>query len=129
VAPEVVEQPDTYTVTRLEIDDKSDIAGAAGFGWGAIAGGLIAGPPGAVVGAAASAAVADAEVGPEVTSYVTSNPVEPVYLNGELVVGASVPQEIEVYEFPDNAGYAYLNVNGQPVVIETETRQIVTIVN
>lgn len=128
VAPEVVEQPEEYLITRLEVDDESNVAAAVGAGWGAIAGGLIAGPPGAAFGAVASAGLADSEVGPEVTAYVQENPVEPVYLNGELVVGAGVPETIEVYQYPDDTKWAYLNVNGQPVVIDAETRRIVTII-
>ena len=128
VAPEVVEQPETYTITRLEVDDQSNVAAATGAGWGAIAGALIAGPAGAAIGSVAAAGLADSEVGPEVTAYIETNPVEPVYLNGELVTGAIVPDEIQVYEYPDNTKWAYLNINGQPVVIETETRRIVTIV-
>ena len=128
VAPEVVEAPETYTIARLEVDDQSNIAAAAGAGWGAIVGGLIAGPPGAALGSVASAAFLDSQVGPEVTAYVQENPVEPVYLNGELVAGAIVPAEVQVYEYPDDTQYAYLNINGQPVVIETESRRIVTIV-
>lgn len=128
VAPEVVEQTEAYTIARLEVDDESNVAAAAGFGWGAIAGGLIAGPPGAALGSVASAAFLDSQVGPEVTAYVQANPVEPVYLNGELVAGAIVPAEVQVYEYPDDTQYAYLNVNGQPVVIETDTRRIVTII-
>lgn len=129
VAPEVVEEPETYTIARLEVDDDSNVAAAAGFGWGAVVGGLIAGPPGAALGSVAAAGLADSQVGPEVTAYVAENPVEPVYLNGELVTGAIVPDEITVYEYPDDTQWAYLNINGQPVVIDTETRRIVTIVN
>ncbi|GHF46657.1 DUF1236 domain-containing protein [Seohaeicola zhoushanensis] len=59
--------------------------------------------------------------------YVTANPVQPVYLNGEVVVGAGIPAAVEVYPVPDTT-YQYLNVNDQLVVIEPQTRQIIRVV-
>ncbi|WP_292898238.1 MULTISPECIES: DUF1236 domain-containing protein [unclassified Nitratireductor] len=60
----------------------------------------------------------------EVTTYIQSNRVEPVYLEGEAVVGAVVPETVEVREIPDYE-YRYVYVNQQPVLIEPETRRIV----
>lgn len=62
----------------------------------------------------------------EVTTYIQSNRVEPVYLEGEAVVGAVVPETVEVREIPDYE-YRYVYVNQQPVLIEPETRRIVYI--
>ena len=62
---------------------------------GAVAGAIIGGPIGAVVGGGAGA-VAGGAAGtvidpPErVRTYVTSNQVDPVYLDGEVVVGAGL---------------------------------------
>ncbi|MFC5586726.1 DUF1236 domain-containing protein [Nitratireductor kimnyeongensis] len=63
----------------------------------------------------------------EVTTYIQSNRVEPVYLEGEAVVGAVVPETVELREIPDYE-YRYVYVNQQPVLIEPETRRIVYVV-
>lgn len=128
VAPEVVEDQ-SITITRLEVDDRSGEAAAAGAGWGAIAGSLIGGPVGAAFGTVIAAGAADAAVDPELTAYVESHPVEPVYLDGELVVGAGIPTGIELYELPEDEGFAYVNVNGTPVIVDAKDRRVVTIVN
>lgn len=106
--------------------------GAAGAATGAIAGAIIGGPIGAAVGGIAGAAGggltgAAIDPGGEVITYVEQNPVEPVYLEGEVVVGASLPETVEVREIPDYE-YRYVYVNGQPVLVEPQTREIVYIV-
>ncbi len=102
------------------------VAGAAG---GAVAGALIGGPVGAVVGGIAGAAgggIAGAAIdpNPEVITYVEQNPVEPVYLEGEVVVGAGLPEAVEVHQIPEYE-YQYVYVNGQPVLVEPQSRRIV----
>ena len=76
------------------------------------------------LGLGAGAAVADDD--PAIT-YVQENPVEPVYLDGEAVVGAGLPEEVEVVTIPDTS-YGYINVNGQPVLVDTSNRQIVRVI-
>jgi len=95
---------------------------------GAIAGAVIAGPIGAVVGGVAGA-VAGAAVDPpaEVTTYVAGNPVDPVYLDGEVVVGATLPEGVQFAQVP-NYQYQYVYVNGVPVLVEPGTRKVVYIV-
>lgn len=103
--------------------------GAAG---GAVAGALIGGPIGAAVGGIAGA-TAGATAGtaidpaPELRTYVLENQVEPVYLEGEVVVGAGIPETVELYEIPDYE-YRYVYVNGQPVIVEPTDRRIVYVV-
>lgn len=103
--------------------------GAAG---GAIAGALIGGPIGAVVGGVAGAAVgattdAVTEPTPEVRTYVTQHQVEPVYLEGEAVVGAGLPESVPLQEIPKYQ-YRYVYLNGQPVLVDPATRRIVYVV-
>ena len=59
-----------------------------------------------------------------VRTYVTTNRVEPVYLDGEVVVGAGLPETVVLREIPDYE-YRYVYVNGQPVLVEPCTRRIV----
>ena len=121
----------------------SDAGGAAGATTGAVggavAGALIGGPIGAVAGAAiggaaggvsgaATGAVVDAISPPDqVTTYVRSNPVDPVYLEGEVVVGAGLPETVQLRPVPDYE-YNYVYVNGQPVLVEPQSRRIVYVV-
>ena len=110
-------------------ENPEDVALAGGAA-GAMAGALIAGPVGAVIGGlvGASAGVAAATPpAPEYITYVQSNPVETVYLDGEVVVGAGIPEPVTLYPVPDTT-YSYIYVNGLPVLVETPTRQVVYIV-
>jgi uncharacterized protein YraI len=96
---------------------------------GAVAGAIIGGPVGAAVGGVAGATIggatgAAAEPPAEVRTFITSNRVEPVFLEGEVVVGASLPETVELREIP-NYEYRYVNVNNQPVLVEPGTRRIV----
>ncbi|MDQ3560421.1 MAG: DUF1236 domain-containing protein [Pseudomonadota bacterium] len=102
---------------------------AAGAATGAVAGALIGGPIGAAVGAAAGAAAggtAGAVIDPPETvrTYVTTNRVDPIYLEGEVVVGAGLPDTVELREIPEYE-YTYVYVNGQPVLVEPSSRRIV----
>ena len=96
---------------------------------GAVAGALIAGPVGAAVGGGAgfvAGGAAGTVIDPpaNVRTYVTSNEVEPVYLDGEVVVGAGLPETVTLREIPDYE-YRYVYLNGQPVLVEPATRRIV----
>ncbi len=102
----------------------------AGATTGAVAGALIAGPVGAVVGGVAGAAtggIAEEVLTPDARTYVLENRVDPVYLDGEVVVGAQVPDTVEIREIP-NYEYRYVYVNQQPVIVEPDTRRIVYVV-
>jgi uncharacterized protein YraI len=118
--PNVVIKTVTYT-------ENPDDAVLAGGGAGIIAGALIGGPVGAViggiVGAGAGAAIPDTRY----ITYVQTNPVDTVYLDGEVVVGAGIPEPVTLYPIPDSV-YSYIYVNGVPVLVETPTRKVVYIV-
>ncbi|TKT82888.1 DUF1236 domain-containing protein [Aquamicrobium sp. LC103] len=131
----VTERPAEMQVPVVTYDDTDEVAagGVAGAATGAVAGAIIGGPVGAAVGGIAGAATGGAatsvlvEPTPEVRDYVLQHEVEPVYLEGEAVVGASLPETVEVREIPDYE-YRYVYVNGQPVLVEPETRRIVYVV-
>lgn len=120
--PQLVVNTVTYTA-------ETDEAAKVGLVSGVIAGAMIAGPVGAVVGGiigGTAGSVVD-EIDPKVVTYVQTNPVEPVYLDGEVVVGAGLPEVVALYPVPESA-YSYVYVNGVPVLVETPTRRIVYIV-
>ena len=94
---------------------------------GAAVGALVAGPLGAVLGGAAGAASSKLpDPTPEVRTYIEANPQEPVVLEGEVVIGAGVPESVTLYEIPDVTDYKYVTINGQPVLVNDE-RKIVYI--
>lgn len=114
-------------VPVVTYDDSAEGA-AVGATGGAIAGAIVGGPVGAAIGGVAGAALgAAADVPEPAITYVRSNPVDPVYLEGEVVVGATLPETVELREIPDQE-YRYVYVNGVPVLVQPDTRQIVHIV-
>ncbi len=60
---------------------------------------------------------------PTVGSYVVTHPVEPVYLNGEVVEGAGLPEDVALAPVP-GYDYQYAYVNNQPVLVEPQTRRV-----
>ena len=96
---------------------------------GALTAYAFGGPVGAIVASGIAGTVLGAEaVEPteETLTFVSANPVETVYLEGEVVRGAVVPTEVTTYEVPQE-NLRYLNVNGLPVIVDAETGTIVRI--
>lgn len=60
---------------------------------------------------------------PTVQTYVTSHPVAPVYLNGEVVEGAGLPPDVVLTPVPQSQ-YEYAYVNGVRVLVEPQTRRV-----
>lgn len=58
------------------------------------------------------------------TTYVGENPAIQVYLDGEVVVGATLPEVVPLTPLPDS-GYSYAYVNGVPVLVDPAGRQVV----
>lgn len=116
--------PQTVEIPVLENDQASTNA-TVGIAGGVIAGALIGGPVGAVIGGVVGAAAGAAVTPPAtVKTYVMENRVEPVYLDGEVVIGAGVPETVVLHPVPGH-DYQYVNINGQPVLVDAGTRQIV----
>ncbi|MZR12429.1 DUF1236 domain-containing protein [Maritimibacter sp. DP07] len=131
---QVEEKPvaEIETVEVVEYDANADAeeAALATGAAGAAVGAALGGPVGAVVGGIAGTAAGGTigEIDDEVVTYVEANPVEPIFLSGEPVVGVTVPQEVRLHTVPDYDQYAYANVNGDTVIIDGETRAIVRVV-
>jgi uncharacterized protein YgiM (DUF1202 family) len=102
------------------------LVGAAG---GVVAGAIAGGPVGAAIGGAAGL-VAGGTTGQvidpprRVRTYVTSHRIEPVELQGEVVVGTDVPDTVELQRIPDYR-YRYAYLNDEPVLVEPGSRRIV----
>lgn len=127
-----VEAPIVVNRERLAVKtityDKAPDATLGGGATGAVAGAVLGGPVGAIIGAAVGMTLGDA-VTPEerVTTYVRANPVESVYLDGEVVIGAGIPETVTLSEVPES-DYYYAYINGVPVRVEREQRRVVHIV-
>ncbi|ESX65094.1 MULTISPECIES: DUF1236 domain-containing protein [unclassified Mesorhizobium] len=63
----------------------------------------------------------------EIRTYVETNRLDPVYLEGEVVTGAMLPDTVELREIPDY-DYRYVYVNGQPALVDPSSRRIVYVV-
>jgi hypothetical protein len=111
-------------------------SGAVG---GAITGAIVGGPVGAVVGGVIGAIIGTAITPPpvQVVTYVTTVETPPaVTLQGNLVLGATLPSNVQLYPIPNNvytptptATYAYAYINGHKVVVDTQTRAVVAIIS
>jgi uncharacterized protein YraI len=58
-----------------------------------------------------------------VGNYVYEHPLAPVYLNGEVVQGAGLPENVALAPVP-GYNYQYAYVNNVPVLVEPSTRQV-----
>lgn len=118
----VVEQ--TAPVDPVAVQENAAVGGLGGAAMGA----LIAGPVGLVAGAILGGTVGTAaayEPSIETTTYVTTNVVEPVYLEGDVVVGAGVPETVTIYTVPTQPEYRYAQINGRTVLVNAADRRIV----
>jgi len=117
--------PATVEVPMVDYDQTASTNAAVGAAGGAITGALIGGPVGAAIGGVAGAAAGAVVTPPdEVRTYVVENRTDVIYLDGEVVVGAGLPDTVELREVP-NYEYRYRYVNGQPVLVDPTTRRIV----
>jgi uncharacterized protein YraI len=92
-------------------------------------GAVVATPPvGAMVAVPPTVGVVEPVIpAPEVLSYVTQQVVQPVYVDGEVMVGATLPVAAPIYPIPASP-YAYSYINGQRIVVEPAARRIVYVV-
>jgi len=112
------------TVTYDSTEESTLGGGVAG----AIAGGILGGPVGALIGAGVGMGVGAAAAPEErITTYVIQNPVDPIFLDGEIVVGAGIPEGVTLVEVPESDFY-YSYINGTKVLIDRKARRVVHIV-
>ena len=125
-ATTVLAQANTTTTTTVE-KKKSGVEGGAAAG--AIGGAMVAGPVGAVVGAVGGAVVGAAVSPPsEVRTYVTTQTnVPPVTYADPIVVGKPITGEITWLDVPSYPKYRWAYLNGQRVVIDNDTHNVVAV--
>lgn len=124
----ISEAPDTIQVPVIKVEDRSGDAAFALGAVGALAGAAIGGPVGALAGGTIGAGVGEmSQPDVEVETYIAENPAAPVYLEGEVVQGATLPEQVELIPIPDS-DLVYANVNNVPVVVEPGERKVIYIV-
>ena len=128
----MVEAPIYVNRERLAVEtvtyEKSPESTIGGGAAGAVAGAIVGGPIGALIGAGIGMGVGAAVTPSErVTTYVQDNPTDPIYLEGEVVVGAGIPEEVMLAEVPESE-YYYAYVNGVRVLVKRDTRRVAYIV-
>lgn len=128
----MVESPIYINRERLAVEtvtyEKSPESTIGGGAAGAVAGAIVGGPIGALIGAGIGMGVGAAVTPSErVTTYVQDNPTDPIYLDGEVVVGAGIPEEVVLAEVPESE-YYYAYVNGVRVLVKRDTRRVAYIV-
>ncbi len=65
---------------------------------------------------------------PEVDTWVMEQPdTAVVTVDGDIVVGAAVPDTVELVEVPSHSKYRYGYVNKRRVLVESKTRKIVKV--
>jgi uncharacterized protein YraI len=118
----VVSQAAPQVQTPIVEYEPTGTGAVAGIAGGATVGALLGGPIGAVIGGAAGAALSGVVAPPQpVRTYIVEQPADPVYLEGEVVVGAGLPETVPLYEAPDYE-YRWAYVNQQRVIVDDERR-------
>jgi len=119
----------TYEVEAATDATSDTEAAVGGGGTAALAAAALIGGPAAIAAAALLGAGTAATLNPDNPSvtYVRDNPLEPVILDGEVVVGAGIPAEVTLQPIPESE-FDYAYINGQPVIVERTNRQIAYVV-
>ena len=102
------------------------VGGTAGAVTGGTIGFFLGGPVGAVIGGFTGAAIGGAAgVSASSIDYAANNPLDPVYIEGDLEVGYVVPEDIVIAEVPDDPAYGYIYANNRVYIVDLESRAIV----
>ncbi|MFN3661897.1 DUF1236 domain-containing protein [Yoonia sp.] len=132
----LVNRPGSLSLQTVTVPDddatqsEQNTAAAVGATLGSLIAFAAGGPVGGIIAGGmlgTAAGVASVEPSEQTLVYVTANPVETIYLNGEVAVGAGVPTEVVAYDVPDQPEFRYLTVNNQTVLIDAETGTIVRV--
>ncbi|GAA5542772.1 MULTISPECIES: DUF1236 domain-containing protein [Brucella] len=79
----------------------------------------------ATTGLAAAQDAVIIEVPQSARDYVIAHPVDPVVIQDDIAQGYVVPEAVVVRPIPDNPDFGYIYVNGEPVIVSMQNRQVV----
>lgn len=124
-SPESTVTVDTVTYESSESDAGATAGVIAG---GAAAAAAVGGPLAIVGGMMVGGLVGSAADVKETTvTYIRENPVDPIYAEGEVVVGAKLSDTSVIQTIPDSE-YGYVLVNNTTAVVDPASGEIVYIV-
>lgn len=63
----------------------------------------------------------------EVRTYVMEQNTPSVVYDGDIVVGTTLPDTVEVHTVPNVDGYAYTVVNNRRVIVEPQTHGVIQV--
>jgi len=108
------------------VAQSSTVTGAAG---GAATGAILGGPVGAAVGGVAGAAAGTILAPPpaDVRTYVTREHIPSTSVDGDIVVGETLPDTVMVRKVPKYETYGYAVVNKQRVIVDPQTHRVIEI--
>jgi hypothetical protein len=108
-------------------NDSKAVAGATvGGATGGTIGFLLGGPIGAIVGGWAGAVIGgEAAVSEASIRYAGENPVDVIYLEGDLAVGSAFADDVTVYPIAGDDQYGYIYANNRVYIVDLESRAIV----
>lgn len=103
------------------------VAGASvGGATGGTIGFLLGGPVGAIVGGWAGAVIGgEAAVSDASVRYAGENPVDVVYLDSDLQVGATIGDDVTIHPIEGDDQYGYIYANNRVYIIDLETHEVV----
>ncbi len=93
-------------------------AAPSAFSLGGPVGAIVGGWAGAVIGG--EAAVSDASI-----RYAGENPVDVVYLDSDLTVGAKIGDDVTIHPIEGDDQYGYIYANNRVYIIDLESHEVV----
>lgn len=100
------------------------VGAAAGATTGSALGFMVGGPIGAIVGGFSGAVVGSA-VSDTSVSFAGNHPVEEVYVDGDLSVGASIGHDVKLYPIDGDDAHVYFYANNRVWIVDKATMKIV----
>ena len=103
------------------------VAGASvGGATGGTIGFLLGGPVGAIVGGWAGAVIGgEAAVSDASVRYAGEHPVDVVYLDSDLSVGAKLGADVKVYPIEGDDQYGYIYANDRVYIVDLASNEVV----
>ncbi|WDR02026.1 DUF1236 domain-containing protein [Devosia algicola] len=116
----------TPAFAQTTTDANATVGAAAGGSGGAALGFVLGGPIGAVVGGFAGATLgAEAGVAATTVEYAGSHPVDPIYIDGGVDVGATLPADVNIYPVEGDDKYGYVYANDRVWIVDLQSRALV----
>jgi hypothetical protein len=118
----------TLSVAMPAMSQDSDAAAGAtvGAATGGTIGFFLGGPIGAIFGGFAGATLgASAAVDEASIRFAGEHPVDPVLLEGDLEIGATLDADIEIHPIEGDDQFGYIYADNRVWIVDLETRAIV----